>query len=128
MQRLQRLTAEAGEWAREYRARQRAAAPAAPSHQLLSQQQLQSALRHYREGPSDALIVPSQPSQPIAQPLSNQQLLAAVRQGTESPSDAPVAALAAYNQSGGHSRVTKPPVRYQLVICNQTHLWYWMAA
>ena len=64
LQRLQRLTAEAGEWARVYRARQRAAAA----------------------------------SQPPAQQQSQATFLRTV---AETQSDAPVAALAAYTQSGG---------------------------
>ena len=63
MQRLQRLTAEAGEWARDYRARQRAAA----ANQASASQQPQPG---------------------------------ALRTVAETQSDAPVAALAAYNQSG----------------------------
>lgn len=70
MQRLQRLTAEAGEWARDYRARQRATAAAAviPSLQQGQQQQ--------------------------------QQQGAQISLRMESPADAPIAALAAYTQSG----------------------------
>ena len=64
MQRLQRLTAEAGEWARDYRARQRAAAANQP---------------------------PATPQQPQAN---------ALRTVAETHQDAPVAALAAYTQSG----------------------------
>lgn len=74
LQRLQRLTAEAGEWARDYRARQRAAATTAtsttPSQQQAQQQQQQSNV------PNSLRIVP------------------------ESSIDAPIAALAAYSQSG----------------------------
>lgn len=58
--RLQRLTAEAGEWARDYRARHRTAAAAAAG---ASQQQAQhqqhgvpSVLRVVPEGPADATI------------------------------------------------------------------------
>lgn len=64
MQRLQRLTAEAGEWARDYRARQRAAV---------------------------ANQAPAPPQQPPA---------TALRTVAETQMDAPVAALAAYTQSG----------------------------
>lgn len=63
LQRLQRLTAEAGEWARDYRARQRAAAANQP------------------------------PAPPLTQPNT-------LRTVAETQSDAPVAALAAYTQSG----------------------------
>jgi len=64
VQRLQRLTAEAGEWARDYRARQRAAA---------------------------ANQAPAPPQQLPA---------TALRTVAETQMDAPVAALAAYTQSG----------------------------
>lgn len=58
VQRLQRLTAEAGEWARDYRARQRAAATTgATQQQGQSQQQgVPSSLRIVQEGPADATI------------------------------------------------------------------------
>lgn len=71
VQRLQRLTAEAGEWARDYRARQRAAA----ANQAYSQQQ--------------------------PQPGS-------LRTVAETQLDAPVAALAAYSQSGTLIRCHSP--------------------
>lgn len=70
LQRLQRLTAEAGEWARDYRARHRTAAAAAAG---ASQQQAQ----HQQHGvPSVLRVVP------------------------EGPADATIAALTTYTQSG----------------------------
>ncbi len=67
VQRLQRLTTEAGEWARDYRARQRAAAA--------------------NQAPA--------PPQPQPQPQAG-----TLRTVAETQLDAPVAALAAYTQSG----------------------------